>query len=267
MSVPILDASAWRIFRGPPSNFGLNKTTHKADVADAEGKLHRCYVKLMPDNGSPGLLCEAIGWLLARSSHLAYPAFGAILLVPVDKLRECMTLPAEFDSKDVCAAWCSEVVPGKTLILHSKPFLFGGKDFLKSSDAPKIAAFDQWCDLRDRNYGNVIVSAKGRYVVIDHETLLHESLWVPTGEAYEERSILENAKGKLAAADMDRFKGHMVNAAKGHGPALQDAAADLADIIVQLYPTDGEARGNSIRQTLDVRSQTDWLSTKLGIIS
>lgn len=32
MSVPILDASAWREFRGIPSGQGLNKTTHLAKL-------------------------------------------------------------------------------------------------------------------------------------------------------------------------------------------------------------------------------------------
>lgn len=70
---PILDASAWREYRGKPANSGINANTHIAKVADTTGKLRDCFVKLLPTD-SPALLCEAIGWLLARESDLSHPA-------------------------------------------------------------------------------------------------------------------------------------------------------------------------------------------------
>lgn len=36
MSVPILDASAWREYRGKPANSGVNATTHMAKVVGAD---------------------------------------------------------------------------------------------------------------------------------------------------------------------------------------------------------------------------------------
>lgn len=267
MSVPILDASAWREYRGKPANSGINATTHMAKVADTTGKLRDCFVKLLPTD-TPALLCEAIGWLLARKSDLSHPAFGAIILVPVEELRKCSPLPPEFNGMTLCPAWCSEVVSGKTVKqIHTMAFYVSRKNCLRSKDARKIAAFDQWSDLRDRNFGNVIASANGGYVAIDHETLLHDLLWLPAGRRYVEWSLLNEAKSSLDAASIKKFQVDMANAAKGHAKALQDAKADLADIVAKIAPTNATALTLSIEQTLDQRSQPDWLSNKLGVIA
>lgn len=267
MSVPILDASAWREFRGKTAPSGINQTTHLAKVADAKGMLHDCYVKLLPTD-TPALLCEAIGWLLARKSDVACPSFGAILLVPVDKLRECTPLPAEFNRMTLCPAWCSEVVAGKTVKqIHTMAYFVARKNCLRSKDIRKIAAFDEWSDLRDRNFGNVIASSKGGYVAIDHETLLHDLLWIPAGRNYVEWSLLKEAKSALDAASVKKFQVDMANAARVHAKALLDVAVDLNAIVSQLQPGNSEALSQSIHQTLAARSQPDWLSNKLGVIA
>lgn len=83
-----------------------------------------------------------------------------------------------------CPAWCSEVVAGKAVRqIHKMAFFLerAKKTCLLSGDVRKIAAFDKWADLRDRNFGNVIRSSNGGYVAIDHESLLHDLLWLPTG--------------------------------------------------------------------------------------
>lgn len=266
MTVPILDASAWREFRGKPGSAGINETTHLAKIADANGKLHDCFVKLLPDG--PALMCEAIGWTLAHQSDVACPAFGAIVMVPVAELRKCVALPARFDAMTVCPAWCSEVVAGKAVRqVHKMAFFLAKKNCLRSKDARKIAAFDKWGDLRDRNFGNVIQSAKGGYVAIDHETLLHDLLWVPFGRTYEERCLMAEAKKGLSAADFQRFQVDMANAAKGHAKALAGAHDDLADIIAKIVPTDAAALTHRIEQTLDLRAQPGWLANLLKVIA
>ncbi len=238
-----------------------------AKVADTTGRLRDCFVKLLPTN-TPALLCEAIGWLLARKSDLAHPAFGAIILVPVEELRKSGPLPPEFNGMALCPAWCSEVVSGKTVKqVHTMAFYVSRKNCLRSKDARKIAAFDLWSDLRDRNFGNVIASVKGGYVAIDHETLLHDLLWLPAGRKYLERSLLNEAKSALDAVGIKKFQVDMANAAKGHSKALQDAKADLADIVAKLEPVNATALTLSIEQTLDHRSQPDWMSNKLGVIA
>lgn len=266
MSVPILDASAWREFRGKPANAGINETTHLAKIADQSGKLHDCFVKLLPLDG-PALLCETIGWVLARKSNVSCPNFGAIVMVPVAELRKNCLLPAKFEGMDFCPAWCCEIVAGRSVRqIHKMVFFLARKACLRSKDARKIAAFDQWSDLRDRNYGNVIQSSKGGYVAIDHESLLHDLLWVPTGRGFEERSLLVEARSNLSVQEFQRFQVDMANAANGHAQALRDAQADLEDIIAKIIPAHAPAATKIIVESLDQRAQPGWLSNLLGVI-
>lgn len=267
MSVPILGASSWREYRGKPASSGINETTHLAKVADANGKLRDCFVKLFPANG-PALLCEALGWILACKSGVSCPEFGAILLVPVNELRRSQALPASLDGMALCPAWCSEVVSGKSVRqVHKMAFFLARKNCLRSRDARKIAAFDKWSDLRDRNFGNVIQSTQGGYVAIDHESLLHDLLWVPTGRGFEERSLLVEASKALSPSDFQRFQIDMASAAAGHAQALKDAQADLEDIIAKLIPAQAAAATQAIVQTLDQRAQSGWLADCLGVIA
>lgn len=220
MSLPVLDTSAWREFRGTPGSKGINQTTHLARVADSDGRVRDCFVKLLPLE-YPALLGEAIGWLLARASGVSCAPFAAIVLVPLDELRKSSALPTRFDGLPSCPAWCCEVVRGKSLThIHTWGFLLSlaQKSCLLSKDARCIASFDVWTDLRDRNFGNVIRSKSG-YVAIDHETILHDLLWPPSGRTFEPRSLLAQAKQSLSKADFQRFQVDMANAAKAHAAA------------------------------------------------
>lgn len=268
MSVAILDASAWREYRGKPANSGANETTHLAKIADQSGKLHDCFVKLLLPNG-PALLCEAMGWLLARTSDVPCPAFAAIVLVPVEELRKHGPLPSKFDGMALCPAWCSEVVAGKAVRqVHKMFFFIAKKNCLQSKDARKIAAFDYWSDLRDRNFGNVIHSSKGGYVAIDHETLLHDLLWLPTGIMYQERSLLVEAKKALSTADFQRFQLDMASASNGHYQALLDARQDMEEIIAKITPKHASATiSEAVVRILGQRSQAGWMSNELKVIS
>jgi len=186
VEVPMLDASAWREYRGQPGKATAN-STHIAVVADDAGVERICFVKLAPKLDKPSLLCEALGWVLAGHAGLRRAEFGAIILVDKGRLAksqpltiECAAFQGEF-----IPAWCSEAIPGNSVLSHakspSKPgmqFITEHKTFLNSNDARKFAAFDQWTGLRDRNMGNVLRHKAGGYASIDHETMLHDILWV-----------------------------------------------------------------------------------------
>jgi len=267
MSVPILDTSAWREFRGKPSSSGVNETAHLAKIADPTGKLRDCFVKLLPLN-YPSLLGEAIGWLLARSSDVSCVPFAAIVLVPIGELRKSTALPAEFDGMDVCPAWCCEIVSGKSLRqIHKWAFLLARRHCLLSKDARKIASFDLWTDLRDRNFGNVIRSPGGGYVSIDHESILHDLLWPRSGKIFQRRSLLAEAQEHLSPLDFQRFQVDMANAAQAHAQGLVAARADLADIIGKIYPHLSGDLIPATLNTLDQRAQAGWLANSLGVIA
>ena len=267
MSVPILDQSAWREFRGKPSNTGLNETAHLAKIADQTGNLHDCFVKLLPTQ-YPSLLGEAVGWLLARNSDVSCVAFAAIVLVPIAQLRASIALPSEFDNIDVCPAWCCEIVAGKSLRqIHKWAFWLARRHCLRSKDVRKIASFDIWTDLRDRNFGNVIRAPSGGYIAIDHETILHDLIWPPSGKTFQLRSLLVEARQHLSAKDYQRFQLDMANAAQAHATGLTAARNDVADIITKIYPRLAPTLVPAALNTLDQRAQTGWLANTLGVIA
>lgn len=271
MSVPFLDASAWRQFRSKAGNQGLNSTTHTAVIADQAGAEHRCYVKLLPDPASPALLCEALGWVLSGHAGLLRPPFGAVVLVPVAKLAACMKLPpAVMALEDECPAWCSaEISPGWPVAHGRMKYLdlaFARSKLLATKPARAIAAFDEWTDLQDRNLGNVVLTPKGAYHPIDHETLLFETLW-PKGK-FIRKTLFTMACAQLAQEKLTRFKVEMANAAKGHATALIAAQAALEEIIEAMFePVDIPANKAAILGALQTRSQPDWMPNHLGVFA
>lgn len=267
MSVPILDVSAWREFRGKPLNSGINETAHLAKIADTTGKLRDCFVKLLPLK-YPSLLGEAIGWILAKSADVACVPFAAIVMVPLNELRKTVDLPSEFEGIDECPAWCCELVAGKSVRqVHKWAFWLARNKCLHSKDARKIASFDQWTDLRDRNFGNVIRSTGGGYISIDHETILHDLLWLPTGRIYRPQSLMEAARRQLSPTEFLRFQVEMVNAASKHASGLAAVGSDVADIINKIYPGYAASLVPAVLNTLNQRAQANWLANTLGVIA
>lgn len=267
MPVPILNSSAWREFRGVPSSTGVNPTIHLASIADATGKLRSCYVKLLRPN-TPALLCEAIGWALANPVGVPVASFGAVVLVPLDQLRNCMPLPQWTDGQHVCAAWCTEIVAGKSVRqVHKWRFWAARKRCLHSKDVRSIAAFDIWTDNRDRNLGNVIRSLSGGYIAIDHETLLHDLLWVPSGTSYARRSLVDEAKQHLSPNDLKKFNVEMAGAAGKHEIGLASVRGTLNTFIDSVYPQAAPALSQTVIGFLNIRSQAGWLANEIGVIA
>ncbi|MDR6410157.1 hypothetical protein [Paraburkholderia terricola] len=267
MPVPILSSSAWREFRGVPSSAGANPTTHLASVADVTGMLHNCYVKLLKPN-TPALLCEAIGWVLANPVDVPVTSFGAIVLVPLDQLRNCMPLPSWTDGQSVCAAWCTEIVAGKSVRqVHKWAFWLARQKCLRSKDVRSIAAFDVWTDNRDRNFGNVIRTPTGGYIAIDHETLLHDLLWLPTGTSYARRSLVDAAKQHLSSNDLKQFNVELAGASSKHGSGLAIVQGQLNAFIDRLYPKAAPALSKTVTGYLNLRSQAGWLANEIGVIA
>lgn len=266
MTIQILDSNAWREYRGQPGGIGKNKTTHLARIEDAFGGMHDCVVKLLPLK-EPSLLCEAIGWLLAKTSGVTSPAFGCIVVVPLDRLRRSHQLPTEFDGVKECPAWCCELVRGKSVLqVHRWIFWLAKKMCLQSKDARIIASFDAWMDLRDRNFGNVVRSLNGGYVSIDHETLLHDLLWPRAGKIFHERSLWKEAQNHLSAKDYAKFEIDMALAAKEHNPAFELVWDEVESIVKRIYPAQAPILVPEILQFIDQRAQEGWLSTELGVI-
>lgn len=271
VEVPMLDASAWREYRGQPGKSTAN-STHIAVVADEFGVERICFVKLAPKLDRPTLLCEALGWVLAGHAGVRRSEFGAIVLVDKARLAKNQTLTFEcaaFEG-DFIPAWCSEAIPGDSVLSHakspSKPgmqFITEHKTFLNSNDARKFAAFDQWTGLRDRNMGNVIRHKAGGYVSIDHETILHDILWVSSD--FNHNCLVKHAERTLDSKRVKSFKAEMTRAAAGHAGALASAQAELNALLNLLLP--GAAQEHAAAMSfLANRSQQGWLAGELGVL-
>jgi hypothetical protein len=271
VEVPMLDASAWREYRGQPGKATAN-SSHIAVIADGAGVERICFVKLAPRLDKPTLLCEALGWVLAGHSGVRRSEFGAIVLVDKARLAKSQPLTVECATfqGDFIPAWCSEAIPGNSVLSHakspSKPgmqFITEHKTFLNSSDARKFAAFDQWTGLRDRNMGNVIRHKAGGYVSIDHETILYDILWGTPD--FNHNCLVKHAERALDSKRVRAFKADMTRAAAGHPEALSSARAELNALLNLLLPG-AAAEHAAAMNFLAVRSQRGWLAGELGVL-
>lgn len=271
VEVPMLDASAWREYRGQPGKATAN-STHIAVVADDAGVERMCFVKLAPKLDKPTLLCEALGWVLAGHAGLRRAEFGAIILVDKARLAKSQQLTVECAAfqGEFLPAWCSEAIPGNSVLSQakspSKPgmqFITEHKTFLNSKDARKFAAFDQWTGLRDRNMGNVIRHKAGGYASIDHETMLHDILWVSSD--FIHNCLVKHAEKALDSKRAKAFKADMTRAAAGHAGALAGAQGELKALLNLLLP--GAAADHAAAMNfLAARSKRGWLAGELGVL-
>lgn len=271
VEVPILDASAWREFRGQPGKATAN-STHIAVVADDSGVERICFVKLAPKLDKPTLLCEALGWVLAGHAGLRRAEFGAIILVDKARLakNQQLTVDCAAFQGEFIPAWCSEAIPGNSVLSTakspSKPgmqFITEHKTFLNSKDARNFAAFDQWTGLRDRNMGNIIRHKAGGYASIDHETMLHDILWVTSD--FNQNCLVKHAEKALDSKRAKAFKADMTRAAAGHAGALASAQEELRALLHLLLP--GAASDHDAAMSfLAARSERGWLAGELGVL-
>jgi hypothetical protein len=266
----ILPPSAWLEFRGFPKGKTFNQgAMHFAIVKGQDGKERKCAVKFIDLQTRPGLICEGLGWLLAQAVGANVPAFAAILRVPLAELAKSMPLPPFLSGYIEYPAWCVEIVEGKAVSqVHRWIFWLERLKCLNAKNTPVIASFDYWADNQDRNFGNVIKSKEGRYVAIDHETLLHQVLYVPYGITFGLNSLLEEAAKRLSADKLHRFKCDMAMAAMQHGTGVQ-AVRTSGKLFVQSLipdPTAAAKIWSDIETFLDLRSQSGWMSNELGVI-
>jgi len=268
--IPILPATAWREFRGEPSQKGLNKTTHLAMVEDGTGKWHRCYVKGCPPNWRTPLT-EAIGWLIAEALDLPRPEFAALVMVPLDKLRAHMALDQHWLNYPEMLAFCASAVDGKSAS-HGWKWLahLRTKRIYERPEVARVGAFDLWADNQDRNTGNLIVKPSGECVPIDNEFILYSLLWagqVPFSVGHT--SLLAESEQRLSSHAQTRFKVDMAQQGKKHQSALSAVAPRLHQAVVSLVPDPAAANALSanVQQYLGSRAHPDWLATSLGVIA
>jgi hypothetical protein len=266
MTLQVLPSSAWREFRGFPGLRGLNQTSHFALVEGSGGKLHKCFLKLI-DPSTPGLLCEALGWAVAQGASVPTAEFACIVFVPVDELKKHVALPSWLTGLSEAPAWCTEVITGDSVAqVHKWLYAIRRKRCLNSIDTHAIAAFDVWSDNADRHMGNVMRSSSGGYVAIDHETLLHEMLWIPSGRRYTVQRLVDAGKTFLGKSAFKTFFSNMHDAAGTHNGAMKSVEKDIRDIVATVVdPVHALPLANAIVSYLGARSAPSWFPANVGV--
>ncbi|WP_367186566.1 HipA family kinase [Rhodoferax sp.] len=265
--IPILPASAWREFRGTASPPGQNLTTHQALIAGPDGREHKCFVKAAP-HGNAMPFTEAIGWGVAEALDLPRPGFAAVLVLPVQKLRQHMKLDQHWLGYTHTLAFCASTVTGRHIqsrwqwvsrVRKAKAF--------KHPDLPRIAAFDTWVENQDRHTGNFLQTKDGDYVPIDNEFILYTLMWA-ANITVGHQSLRNEAHALLKVTGYKRFEGSMVLASKLHEAAFQKAAPALQQFIHAMHsdPAQGIAVATAILHFLEQRAHPDWLANELGCI-
>lgn len=267
--IPILSSNAWREFHGVPVKRGKNQTTHLAVIENADGKLHRCYVKLCPPNW-PTPLTEAFGWLLAEALSLPRPEFAALVFVPLDKLRAHLNLDQHWLNYPEAISFCASAIDGNTpthwwqWLAHLRT-----RGLYKRPEVARIAAFDQWAENRDRNNSNLLVKRDGTCVPIDNEFILYSALWhgkVPFNVA--PANLLAEGKKHLGPVQFQRFTVEVARQGQLHDNAFKVAKVKLKQMVDTLVPdaTKATALWTLVENDLASRADPAWLANQLGVI-
>lgn len=265
--IPILPEAAWREFRGAASSPGLNLTTHQALIAFPDGSEHKCFVKAAPQ-GNAMPFTEAIGWQIATALDLPRPTVAAVLVLPVQKLRQHMKLDQHWLGYTHTLAFCASTVEGRHI--HSRwqwlTRLRKAKAF-QHPDVPRIAAFDIWVENQDRHTGNFLKTKDGDFVPIDNEFILYSLVWA-ANTIVSHQSLRNEAREVLKAAGYNKFEISMVLASKLHESAFRKSAPGLQQFIHAMHsdPAQGVASATAILQFLKQRADPDWLANQLGRI-
>jgi hypothetical protein len=111
--------------------------------------------------------------------------------------------------------------------------------------------------------GNVIRHKSGGYASIDHETLLHDILWVSSD--YNHNCLVMQAEKALDPKRAKAFKAEMTRAAGGHSGALANAQAEVNALLNLLLPG-AAAEHAAATAFLTARSQRGWLASELGVL-
>lgn len=226
MPIHLLNEDAYAGYLEPLSDPGI-ETGHIALMRFGADP-RRVYVKMYPPDNR-GLVNEVIGYLLAEALGLCVPPQAAVALVPRDALP---AVPFWVPRGQGAVAWCTADLAAPSLKVAYRldpesPLAPVVKELCKADTTPALVAFDDWLANIDRNLGNLLRLAKGRYCVIDHGRALTGPHWrvadLEPAQQYPNvlRAVLKDCAATPAA------EAAMGAAARDHGAALSAARTEL----------------------------------------
>lgn len=156
-----------------------------------------CYVKFYPDKlpsgiEHRGLVNEIVGHIIAHEVGACVPDSAGLIILPPSHLASCPQWASHHDTETLLVGWWSldmaypslkahYEIPSKPTKKHEQALLSALEELASSPDIHDTIALDNLLANTDRNIGNLLRKARGRYVLIDHGCCLTGEAWLPDG--------------------------------------------------------------------------------------
>jgi hypothetical protein len=167
--------------------FGQRAFTHLAQIS-VEGQPRRCYVKAFPSatDGRPSrcLLNEIVGYTLAH--HLQLPQPKAFLIWLPNHLLKAISAAWPYENGlHLCFASLeahnpNDATQGCARVVFNENIATFVHAIAQWPTMPALIGFDSWIANTDRNGGNLMVTGKNSYSIIDHSDILTGPVWKNT---------------------------------------------------------------------------------------
>lgn len=213
------------------ANEGQIAFTHSATVKWTDDNSYRFFVKLFPKNVTKGLINEITGYLIANSCKLPQPEKVAIIIVPKDILDAKSQSDFEIYKDNYILGWAS-IDSGPTpkaylTIDNIIKFKESLSNLAEWKHFHEMLAFDDWVANQDRNLGNITMSSKGEFKLIDHGNVPVSENWTKedlNSKKFYGNKMLEYYYPKNPPREV---ASRIVNSTYSHPDSLEEVIVDL----------------------------------------
>lgn len=200
--IHLLSGDAFSGILSAPKVTGLSPIFRAKIKTKKEEEPIRCYVKPQPDympchitrgqTENREIINEVLGYTLAQSCGFSVPDAAGIILLDKEQLPESVLSQLECAHtrpQESYFCWFSKDMAHPNLV---QKFNGTGSPYLqtlqlnrlinhltKSSDTPRVVAFDEWLKNTDRHPGNLLDGTGESHTLIDHGRILLYPNWSP----------------------------------------------------------------------------------------
>lgn len=160
---------------------GQQGATHGA-LLQINGKVQRYFIKCYGHHTKP-LFNEIAGFVLASYTALPQPQHAALIALPGALLHSIFPMH-DFASAQHWACWATRAITGQDESIQPTATTYFSQniraivhDLQRWKQLPLLLAFDEWAANVDRNTGNLVRVAEGKYALIDHGSILTGPDW------------------------------------------------------------------------------------------
>lgn len=261
-----------------PIRGGRDAITHKALVAFHDSGPEDTFVKVYCRNRAPkALVNEVAGYVIAKADGLAVSQRAAVLFLTPDQAGFLSPEVNPIRSRDgLVVAWCVQSIGGPTpaQAFNLTPGETDGltrlqDDFAKWPELPKAVSLDAWLLNEDRNTGNLIRLASGRYALIDHGQICTGNRWSAPLDRSKMKHVNKLAWAAWGEPDIDnapsKQRPAILAACDRHGDTLTEITTDLEHWLSMLLgePEKRDAEGFFSDRTTTVGT---YLRSAYGVL-